>query len=72
MYKNFVSYYNFSRMSFDISKEQKIFLEDVDHICKSIRSYEEKCYLEEKLNEKVISEFDCSRIASWQRDVVSG
>jgi len=44
-------------MSFDISNEQNIFLEQVDSTCKSIRSYEEKCYLEEKLNEKVISEF---------------
>ncbi|HZC21540.1 MAG TPA: acyl-CoA dehydrogenase family protein [Nitrososphaeraceae archaeon] len=44
-------------MSFDISKEQEIFLEGVDHICKSIRSYEEKCYLEERLNDKVIPEF---------------
>jgi alkylation response protein AidB-like acyl-CoA dehydrogenase len=44
-------------MSFDISKEQEIFLDGVDHICKSIRSYEEKCYLEERLNDKVIPEF---------------
>jgi alkylation response protein AidB-like acyl-CoA dehydrogenase len=55
--KNFVSYYNFSKMNFDISDKQKIFLKEVDNTCKSIRSYEEKCYLEEKLNEKVISEF---------------
>ena len=44
-------------MNFDISDKQKIFLKEVDNTCKSIRSYEEKCYLEEKLNEKVISEF---------------
>ena len=55
--KNFVSYYNFSKMNFDISDKQKIFLKEVDNTCKSIQSYEEKCYLEEKLNEKVISEF---------------
>lgn len=44
-------------MNFDISEEQIKFLKEVDNTCKSIRSYEEKCYLEEKLNEKVIPEF---------------
>src|SRR6187200_3275234 len=44
-------------MSFDISEDQIKFLKEVDNTCKSIRSYEEKCYLEERLNEKVISEF---------------
>ena len=44
-------------MNFEISEEQRTFLEDIDKICKSIRSYEEICYLKEKLNDKVISEF---------------
>ncbi|MFL6328674.1 MAG: acyl-CoA dehydrogenase family protein, partial [Nitrososphaeraceae archaeon] len=44
-------------MNFEISEEQKNFLEKIDIICKSLRSYEEKCYLKEKLNKKVISEF---------------
>src|ERR671931_2053695 len=52
-----MSYSNFSKMNFDISEEQKSFLEKVDYTCKSIRPYEEKCYLEEKFNEKVIPEF---------------
>ena len=57
MAKNFMSYCNFSKMNFEISEEQKNFLEKIDIICKSLRSYEEKCYLKEKLNKKVISEF---------------
>ena len=52
-----MSYSNFSKMNFDISEEQKSFLEKVDYTCKSIRPYEERCYLEEKFNEKVIPEF---------------
>jgi alkylation response protein AidB-like acyl-CoA dehydrogenase len=52
-----MSYYNLSKMNFDISEKQRTFLEDVDKICKSIRSHEEICYLKEKLDEKVISEF---------------
>ncbi|MFL6346128.1 MAG: acyl-CoA dehydrogenase family protein, partial [Nitrososphaeraceae archaeon] len=44
-------------MNFEISEEQKNFLEKIDIICKSLRPYEEKCYLKEKLNKKVISEF---------------
>jgi alkylation response protein AidB-like acyl-CoA dehydrogenase len=57
MTKNFMSYCNFSKMNFEISDNQKIFLDKIDAICKSLRSYEEKCYLKEKLNKKVISEF---------------
>jgi alkylation response protein AidB-like acyl-CoA dehydrogenase len=44
-------------MSFVISDKQKTFLKEVDDICRSIRQYEEKCYLEERLNEKIIPEF---------------
>jgi alkylation response protein AidB-like acyl-CoA dehydrogenase len=44
-------------MSFVISDKQKTFLKELDDICRSIRQHEEKCYLEEKLNEKIIPEF---------------
>ncbi len=44
-------------MSYVISDRQKELLKKVDDTCRSIRQYEEKCYLEEKLNEKVIPEF---------------
>ena len=52
-----MSFSNLSQMSFVISDKQKTFLKEVDDICRSIRQYEEKCYLEEKLNEKIIPEF---------------
>jgi alkylation response protein AidB-like acyl-CoA dehydrogenase len=52
-----MSFSNLSQMSFLISERQKKFLKEVDDTCRSIRQYEEKCYLEEKLNEKVIPEF---------------
>ncbi len=52
-----MSFSNLSQMSFVISDKQKTFLKEVDDICSSIRQYEEKCYLEEKLNEKIIPEF---------------
>ena len=39
-------------MNFEISNEQKQFLEQVDGVCKSIRDYEVQCYLEEKFNDK--------------------
>jgi alkylation response protein AidB-like acyl-CoA dehydrogenase len=54
---NPMSFSNLSQMSFVISHKQKTFLKEVDDICRSIRQYEEKCYLEEKLNEKIIPEF---------------
>jgi alkylation response protein AidB-like acyl-CoA dehydrogenase len=50
-------YSNFSQMTFDLSNRQKTFLKQVDNTCKTIRPYEEECYLEEKFNDKVISEF---------------
>ncbi|MGB7953106.1 MAG: acyl-CoA dehydrogenase family protein [Candidatus Nitrosopolaris sp.] len=52
-----MSFSNLSQMSFVISDKQKTFLKEVDDICRSIRQYEEKCYLEEKLNDKIIPEF---------------
>jgi alkylation response protein AidB-like acyl-CoA dehydrogenase len=52
-----MSYENISKMNFEISDKQKTFLEKVDRVCKSIRDYETKCYLEERLNDRVIPEF---------------
>lgn len=52
-----MSYSNFSQMAFNISTQQELFLKQVDNTCKIIRSYEEECYLQEKFNDKVISEF---------------
>ena len=52
-----MSYSNLSTMNFEVSKEQKTFLEQVDMTCKSIRDYETKCYLEEKINDRIVLEF---------------
>lgn len=52
-----MSYSNISKMNFEISEEQKKFLEQVDGACKSIREYESQCYLEEKPNDMIIPEF---------------
>lgn len=45
-------------MNFELSEEQKIFLQQVDDACKAIRSYEEKCYLEERQNDRIVPEFE--------------
>lgn len=44
-------------MNFEISGKQKNFLEKIDKVCRSIRENEEKSYMQEKINEKVIPEF---------------
>ncbi|MEO9307371.1 MAG: acyl-CoA dehydrogenase family protein [Nitrososphaera sp.] len=44
-------------MNFEVSEEQKNFLDKVDRVCKSIRDYETRCYLDEKINDRVIPEF---------------
>lgn len=44
-------------MNFEISEEQKKFLEEVDRACMSVRDYETKCYLEEKINDRIVPEF---------------
>src|SRR5690348_8653217 len=54
---NVLHHSNLSRMNFDISSMQDRFLQKVDAACRSIRSYEEQCYLDEKLNDKVIPIF---------------
>ena len=50
-------YSNLAQMNFEISEEQRKFLQRVDGACKSIRQYEEKCYLEEKFNDRVVPTF---------------
>ncbi|HXV45171.1 MAG TPA: acyl-CoA dehydrogenase family protein [Nitrososphaera sp.] len=52
-----MSYSNLSQMNFELSTDQKKFLQKVDGACRSIRPYEEKCYLEEKLNDRVVPVF---------------
>src|ERR671922_415291 len=52
-----ISFSNLSCMRFDISDKQKKFLTRVHDSCASIRPYEEQCYLEEKSNDRIISEF---------------
>jgi len=52
-----MSYSNISKMNFEVSEEQKNFLDKIDRICKSIRDYETRCYLDEKSNDRVIPEF---------------
>ena len=44
-------------MNFEVSEEQKGFLDKIDRVCKSIRDHETRCYLDEKSNERVIPEF---------------
>ena len=48
---------NLSEMNFEVSNNQKNFLERVDKVCKSLRLNEEKSYLRESINEKLIPEF---------------
>lgn len=50
-------YSNLSQMSFDLTQKQKNFLDQVDRVCRSIRNEEEKSYMQEKLNARVIPEF---------------
>lgn len=44
-------------MNFDVSAEQNKFLQKIDAACRSIRDYEEECYLEERLNDRVVPAF---------------
>ena len=58
MKKNDIYFLNLSQMNFDLSNEQKIFLRKVNHICTLLRKDEEKNYLNESINEKVIPLFN--------------
>lgn len=44
-------------MNFELSSDQEKFLQKVDGACRSIRPHEEKCYLEERLNDRVVPVF---------------
>jgi alkylation response protein AidB-like acyl-CoA dehydrogenase len=48
---------NLSKMNFDISEEQALILEQVDRACQEFRPIEDKCYLEQKINDQVIPFF---------------
>jgi alkylation response protein AidB-like acyl-CoA dehydrogenase len=44
-------------MNFDTTREQEDFISKVDKVCESLRSIEEECYIEDRLNESLIPEF---------------
>ena len=44
-------------MNFNTTNDQDEFISKVDTVCKTLRSFEEACYIEEKLNEKLVPEF---------------
>lgn len=46
-----------SIMNFDVSEEQKMFLEQVDRACNEIRPIEDQCYLDRRYNEQVLPVF---------------
>ncbi len=48
---------NLSVMNFELSKEQKTILDQIDTACKSICDYETECYLNERVNEKIVMTF---------------
>ncbi len=44
---------NLSKMSFDVSEEQSLILDQVDRVCKEIRPIEDECYLQRRINDRV-------------------
>jgi len=48
---------NISVMNFELSNEQETLLRQIDKACRSIRDYETECYLNEKINEKIVPTF---------------
>jgi alkylation response protein AidB-like acyl-CoA dehydrogenase len=44
-------------MNFNTTNDQDGFISKVDTVCKTLRSFEDVCYIEEKLNEKLVPEF---------------
>lgn len=52
-----MSHANLSQMNFELSPAQREFLQKVDRTCRYIRPYEERSYLEERLNDKVVPAF---------------
>ena len=50
-------YHDLSEMNFNISRRQKNFLTRVNDASKSLRDYEEECYLNERINDRIIPVF---------------
>ena len=48
-------YSNLSCMNFDTTNDQEEFISKVDSVCSSLRSFEEECYIQDKVNEKISS-----------------
>lgn len=46
-----------SKMNFEVSEEQRLILEQVDRVCREIRPIEDRCYLEQRFNDKVREKF---------------
>lgn len=51
-------YSNLSCMNFDTTNDQEEFISKVDSVCTSLRSFEEECYIQDKINEKLVPEFN--------------
>ena len=50
-------YSNLSCMNFETTKEQEEWIAKVDNVCKSLRSIEEECYIEDRFNENLVPQF---------------
>lgn len=50
-------YSNLSCMNFETTKEQEEWISKVDNVCKSLRSIEEECYIEDRINENLVPQF---------------
>ena len=50
-------YSNLSCMNFETTKEQEEWISKVDNVCKSLRSIEEECYIEDRFNENLVPQF---------------
>lgn len=50
-------YSNLSCMNFENTKEQEDWISKVDNVCKSLRSIEEECYIEDRFNENLVPQF---------------
>lgn len=47
-----------AKMNFDQTPSQMKFLDIVNDVCRSLREYEQECYLAEKLNDRLVPSFD--------------
>ena len=48
---------NLTTMNFGVSDEQQALLEQVDRACREIREYEAKCWLDSKVNDRIVPVF---------------